>query len=129
MVAKFMKSNPFYKKSRRRSGRSKIATVAYYGPSSIKATKLVVSIMNGEEFVDMKKWIDSSMDIRINPRINQEATAYISGHGPLDVVLADRIMGCIHEEGHDYPTGEVCQVCEYWIDKDRFSDVDNPPFM
>ncbi len=37
------------------------------------------------------------------------------------MVIADRIMGCPHEEGKDNPEGEVCPKCPFWANIDRFT--------
>jgi hypothetical protein len=35
--------------------------------------------------------------------------------------LTDRIIGCPHEEGKDYPAGDVCPQCPFWANRDRFT--------
>jgi hypothetical protein len=35
--------------------------------------------------------------------------------------LADRIIGCPHEEGVDYPEGQSCPRCPFWAHRDRWS--------
>jgi len=37
------------------------------------------------------------------------------------VVMADRIMGCPHEEGVGYPDGSKCPKCPFWAIRDRFT--------
>lgn len=46
---------------------------------------------------------------------------FLADHGAKIVVLSPGIIGCPHEEGIDYPLGEKCPACPYWIDKDRWS--------
>ena len=46
---------------------------------------------------------------------------FIREQGAESVVIADRIMGCPHEEGIDYPEGEKCPSCPFWAYRDRFS--------
>jgi hypothetical protein len=41
--------------------------------------------------------------------------------GAKTVVMADRIIGCPHEEGVDYPDGEKCPSCPFWATRDRWS--------
>lgn len=38
-----------------------------------------------------------------------------------DLIMADRILGCPHEEGIDYPDGESCPECPYRAGRDRFT--------
>jgi hypothetical protein len=33
----------------------------------------------------------------------------------------DRIIGCPHEEGIDYPEGTSCPECLYWEGRDRWT--------
>jgi hypothetical protein len=32
-----------------------------------------------------------------------------------------QILGCPHEEGIDYPKGQVCPQCPYWAHRDRWT--------
>jgi hypothetical protein len=38
-----------------------------------------------------------------------------------DSVSADRIIGCPHQEGVDYPMGRMCPHCPFWAGIDRFT--------
>ena len=38
-----------------------------------------------------------------------------------DTVTYDRIIGCPHEEGIDYPMGRACPRCPFWAGIDRFT--------
>jgi hypothetical protein len=42
-------------------------------------------------------------------------------HGARSVIATDGIIGCPHEEGIDYPDGQVCPQCPFWADRDRSS--------
>jgi MFS family permease len=44
----------------------------------------------------------------------------IDRFGVRSVAMVDRIIGCPHEEGVDYPEGEECPECPFWRGKDRF---------
>lgn len=99
-----------------------VATVAYYGPTDQRASKVVASIISAEGAEpEMRKWLSESADVRRDPEIGQELLLFIDAHGPKSVVLAERIMGCPHEEGIDYPEGEYCPRCPFWRNRDRFS--------
>ena len=41
-------------------------------------------------------------------------------HAVKGVVAVDRIIGCPHEEGIDYPEGGKCPACPFWASRDRF---------
>ena len=99
------------------------ATVALYGPDDQHATKLAVGIVvdESDEVVDLKRWHTQAADLREDPEIEKELLEFIRGHGVQSVVMADRIIGCAHEEGIDYPEGEVCPECPFWAHRDRWT--------
>lgn len=99
-----------------------VATVALYGPTDKKATKLVVGIVyeEGGEAEEMKKWY-SDDDVMDEPHILEEVHEFIKGHGARSVAMVDRIIGCPHEEGIDYPEGKACPICPFWVGRDRWT--------
>lgn len=100
-----------------------IATVAYYGPDDQFASKVAVGIVPGEnaEVASLKRWFADEQDVRVDPAINQEIVTFIEQHGARSVGMADRIIGCPHEEGIDYPLGQDCPQCPYWAGRDRWT--------
>ncbi|MCS4505613.1 hypothetical protein NYO91_16120 [Arhodomonas aquaeolei] len=101
-----------------------VATVAFYGPDDTKATKLVVTIVHEEdaESEPMRKWF-SEGDLRQDARVFAEALEFLRSHGAKSVSMPDKIIGCPHEEGIDYPEGEFCPECPFWKNRDRWSGV------
>jgi hypothetical protein len=99
-----------------------LATIAHYGPTNKKATKVVVCIRSSEDAEPgaMKKWFSDS-DARNDEVIANEISAFLSAHDIKSVIMPDRIIGCPHEEGIDYPDGEVCQECTFWKGRDRWT--------
>ena len=100
-----------------------VGTVALYGPDDRHATKLTVGIIadDSDEVVDLRRWHSDAGDLRQDPEIEKEVIEFIRGHSVKSVVMADRIIGCPHEEGIDYPDGEVCSECSFWIGRDRWT--------
>jgi len=100
-----------------------IATVAAYGPDDQFATKAAVGIVVGENEgpIKMKRWYTETTDVRRDKDVGLEIVEFIKKEGAKSVVIADRIMGCPHEEGKDYPEGEVCPKCPFWANKNRFT--------
>ncbi len=100
-----------------------IATIAYYGPDNKKATKVAVGIIPAEHAMPsvLKRWFNETVDIRLDRIASEEIIEFIKENGAKSVVMADRIMGCPHEEGVDYPEGSSCPKCPYWAVHDRFS--------
>ena len=99
-----------------------VATVAFYGPTDKKATKLVVGIVprDGAEPDEMRKWY-STEDMRKDLDLFDEVLEFIRSHETKSVAMTDRIIGCPHEEGIDYPDGESCPQCPFWQGRDRWS--------
>ena len=100
-----------------------IATIAYYGPNDKHATKVAVGIVKDKsgEVDELRRWFSDYADIRTDQEINQEILQFIDSQSPRSVVIAERIMGCPHEEGIDYPKGESCPKCPFWAYRDRYT--------
>jgi len=101
-----------------------IATVAFYGPTDKLATKIVVSIIltenNQPDFLE--RWFyEGELDVRHDPAVSEQVLALLNAHAPRSTVVTDRIIGCPHEEGTDYPDGTSCPQCPYWAGRDRFT--------
>ncbi len=67
----------------------------------------------------MTRLFDDEGDIRTNPEIAARVLKLISDNGVLSVIAQEEIFGCPHEEGIDYPDGEVCPHCPYWANRNR----------
>ena len=115
--------SPLEKKARRGFRGYPVATVAFYGPDDRRASKVVVGIVPAEdrEAEQLQRWFAEEGDVRENATIGEEILAFIREHGAKTVVTADRIIGCPHEEGTDYPEGQVCPRCPFWAHRDRWS--------
>ena len=100
-----------------------VATVAFYGPSAERATKVAVGIVEqeGKEPETLETWHCEEGDIRQDDEVGHEIVQFIRAHHALSVVMVDRIIGCPHEEGIDYSDGEVCPECPYWRGRDRWT--------
>lgn len=111
------------KKAKRGHRGYPVATVAFYGPDASRASKVAVGIIPAEdaETSDMRRWFSETGDARRDTKIGEEILAFISEHGAMTVAMADRIIGCPHEEGIDYPEGETCPTCPFWQERDRWS--------
>ena len=90
-----------------------MATVIYYGPTNQVATKVVISIHDErDEIIEQQKWF-SEKDLRWDEEINSQILDFINCQHAQSVAMPDKILGCPHEEGIDYPNGEVCPECPY----------------
>jgi hypothetical protein len=85
---------------------------------------VVVGIVLSEKEKDatiLKKWFSTKTDIRLDPIITAQIVAFLEQYDIHRVGMVDRIIGCPHEEGIDYPEGEKCPRCPFWADKDRWT--------
>jgi len=109
--------------SRRKTG-FPIATIAYYGEDDKVASKVVVGIVLSEKDDDvafMEKWYGKKADVRFDSEIKVHIVNFLEQHNVHRVVMVDRIIGCPHEEGIDYPEGEKCPQCPFWANRDRWT--------
>lgn len=105
-------------------GRYPVATIATYGPDSRLATKLVVSVLDRPGQRDPSAthtWTTQAVDVRHDPAIAAEVASFVRQHDAKQTVTSDRIIGCPHEEGIDYPMGRTCPRCPFWAAVDRFT--------
>lgn len=111
------------KKARRGFNGYPVATVAVYGLDDKLATKASVAIIAGEdqEPIALERWFSEKGDVRRDYVIQQQILEFIRSHGAKSVVMTDRIIGCPHEEGKDYPEGEKCPRCPFWANRDRWT--------
>jgi hypothetical protein len=98
------------------------ATLAFYGPDDQKASKAVLGIIlsKGAE-PQLHKWFRESpnVDLRYSIHLQNAWIEIIRREGVRSVAMGEEINGCPHEEGQDYPLGEVCPECPYWADRER----------
>jgi hypothetical protein len=69
----------------------------------------------------MRSWSTDAGDVRNDPLIAVELADWLRSQGVKDTVSYDRIIGCPHEEGIDYPIGRTCPQCPFWAAIDRFT--------
>ena len=111
------------KKARRGFAGYPVATIAYYGPNDKLATKVAVAIILAEdqEAAFLERWFAEDADLRHDHEVHEKILRFIRTHEAKSVVLAERIIGCPHEEGIDYPENSVCPKCPFWANRDRWS--------
>lgn len=114
---------PLYRKARRGFRGYPVATIALYGPDDKLATKVAVAIVMEQDAKPavLNRWFSQGQDVRSDVVISSEVLQFIKDHGAKSVVLTDRIIGCPHEEGVDYPEGAACPQCPFWAHRDRCS--------
>jgi hypothetical protein len=115
--------SPLKKEARRGYRGYPIGTVAFYGPDNTRASKVAVGIVTAQdtEPIVLERWFAEDGDIRTNPVVAGEILQFLGVHGAKSVVMSDGIIGCPHEEGIDYPVGQVCPQCPFWARHDRWT--------
>ena len=100
-----------------------VATIAFYGPTSDFASKAVVSVFRAEaaEPDALERFFSEDSDVRFDETIGSQVLELIRLHPVQSVVMVDRIIGCPHEEGVDYPEGSSCRQCPFWAGRDRWT--------
>jgi hypothetical protein len=102
-----------------------VATVAFYGPTGDRASKVAVGIIEEPqgEATALERWFSEAGDVRQDHEIEHAILDFIQAHGAKSVVMTDGLLGCPHEEGKDFPEGEACPQCPYWAGRDRFDGM------
>lgn len=110
------------RRANRRTGYP-MATLAYYGPDDKRASKVVVGIVTtaNAEPSELRKWYSDTHDLRSDPIVAEEILTFLEERRVERIVTLDRLLGCPHEEGIDYPEGETCPECPFWADLDRWT--------
>lgn len=100
-----------------------VATLAFYGPDDRIATKVAVGIVlaEDEEPAFLERWFSQNDDVRRDHDVHEQILKFIRAHAVKSVAMADRIIGCPHEEGVDYPEGAACPQCPFWANRDRWT--------
>jgi hypothetical protein len=121
-----MKANQDLKRSLERIALGKsgypAATVSYFGPDDRFASKVVVGISFGAPHGDIDRvrtWHSTGDDVRRDLGIHAEIFSFLQANEAEKVVVVDRIIGCPHEDGIDYPHGGTCPHCPFWSGRDR----------
>ena len=124
MKLKHRSDSPLRQKARRGFRGYPVATIAFYGPDDAHASKAVVAIMNAEgadPAVLERLFAEEGGDVRTDPAVGGNILRFVLAHGAKTVVMTDRIIGCPHEEGVDYPDGQPCPQCPFWAHRDRWT--------
>jgi hypothetical protein len=111
------------KKAKRGVAGYPAGTVAFYGPDNRRATKAAVGVIPAAqaEPSEMRRWLVEDGDVRTNEAILDEVARFLRDAGVRSVIVVDRVIGCPHEEGIDYPSGRPCPHCPYWAGRDRWT--------
>jgi hypothetical protein len=106
-----------------------LGTVMMYGPTARRATKYVAAVIPAPDAkpVALQRWFIAKGDIRDDAETADGIAAFFETHEVRETVHSDRITGCPHEEGVDYPLGHECPECPFWAETDRFTHEPKSP--
>jgi hypothetical protein len=93
-----------------------IGTVALYGPNDKITTKIAAGVIkspNAEPILE--RWV--ATDVATSPKVQREIKEFFEEHGVKSIAMSEGNMGCLHEEGEDFPDGEDCPLCPFWAGK------------
>lgn len=112
------------KKARRGMRGYPVGTIAFYGPDDRRASKIAASVVRAPDAEPtMRRWFAGTGDIRADARVMAEVATFLREQGAGSVAMMDRIIGCPHEEGIDYPDGQACPQCPSWAGRNRWTGL------
>ena len=99
-----------------------VATLAFYGPDDRKASKAVLGIIASPDAEpQLHKWFREvpDADLRYDVKLQNAWLEIMRREGVQSLAMLEAINGCPHEEGVDYPLGQVCPACPFWAHRRR----------
>lgn len=100
------------------------ATLAFYGPDDKRATKAVLGIfLTDDEEAIIHRYLNEEKDVRFDVPTQEAILARLREHEVRSLIMVEKVFGCPHEEGVDYPEGGSCPRCPFWKDRDRFEGI------
>ncbi len=102
------------------------ATLAFYGPDDKRATKAVLGIFLADDDEEgiVHRYTEENKDVRFDVETQESILARIREHEVRSLIMVEKVFGCPHEEGIDYPEGESFPECPFWKDRDRYEALD-----
>lgn len=73
------------------------------------------------EPAELRRWFVETGDLPADGMVLAEIVDFLREYEVRSVAMPDRIIGCPHEEGIDYPEGATCPECPYWAGRDRWT--------
>lgn len=98
-----------------------VVTIAQYGPDDKAITKVVAGYVPrpGAEPKALRRWVGTG--IPESPDFRRELLEFVHSHRAGRIVFTAGVIGCVHEEGKDYPAGAACPFCPFWAGRDRLA--------
>ena len=64
-------------------------------------------------------WLKHRVDLRYDTKLQNTWIEILRREGVRSLAMMEEIYGCPHEEGIDYPVGQVCPECPFWAHDGR----------
>ena len=91
----------------RAKGKYPVGTIAHYGPDDRTCTKVVAGVITSENAEPiLQRFMGAELDR--DPKVIDQIQSFFLKHHVTNVVYAEGILGCPHEEGPDFPNGMDC---------------------
>jgi hypothetical protein len=99
-----------------------LASIAYFGPDTRRATKVTVAIVRarGRLAGPTEHWSVEHGDVRSDSRAEEAILDFLRSFDTRSVVITAGVVGCPHEEGVDDWQGNVCPHCPFWAGRNRW---------
>ena len=90
-----------------------LATITYRGPSPDLASKIIVGIISAKDKAPaIREWTGEG--IAEDVEAARDIARFIQEKDVSRVLTSEWVLSCPHEEGVDYPEGELCPFCPDW---------------
>lgn len=90
-----------------------LATITYRGPSPDLASKIIVGLISAKDKAPViREWAGEG--IAEDVEAAREIARFIQENDVSRVLTSEWVLSCPHEEGVDYPEGELCPFCPDW---------------
>ena len=99
-----------------------LASIAYFGPDTRRATKVTVAIVRAQGRLPgpTESWSVQHGDVRSDSRVEEAILDLLRSYDTRSVVITAGVVGCPHEEGVDDWQGNVCPHCPFWAGRNRW---------
>ena len=91
-----------------------LAKVSLYGPDDRVTTKIVARVVTWPGSTPIvERWV--GIGVTDSAKVRSQIEMFFEKHAVRTLVLMQgRNMGCPHEAGMDFPSGQDCPFCPYW---------------
>lgn len=90
-----------------------LAAITYRGPSPDMASMIIVGIISAKDKAPIiREWTGEG--IAEDVEAAREIARFVQENDIARVLTSEWVLSCPHDEGVDYPEGELCPHCPDW---------------